>query len=53
MPDRISLSAIKFVGFNFRSTTISANTTYIGANNIKDMPKCGEFIRVNRIHQNA
>ena len=32
MPDRISLSAIKFVGFNFRNTTISANTTYTGAN---------------------
>ncbi len=25
---------------------------YIGAKNIKDMAKCGEFIRVNRIHQN-
>jgi len=32
---------------------IRSACAYIGANNIKDMPKCGEFIRVNRIHQNA
>ncbi len=32
---------------------IRSSCAYIGANNIKDMPKCGEFIRVNRIHQNA
>ena len=32
---------------------IRSACAYIGANNIKDMPKCGEFIKVNRIHQNA
>ena len=32
---------------------IRSSCAYIGAQNIKDMPKCGEFIRVNRIHQNA
>lgn len=32
---------------------IRSSCAYIGAQNIKDMPKCGEFIRVNRIHQNV
>lgn len=31
---------------------LRSSCAYIGASNIKDMPKCGEFIKVNKIHQN-
>lgn len=32
---------------------LRSSCAYIGAQNIKDMSKCGEFIRVTRIHQNS